>query len=172
MQRIVIISLLVLVIVSFAFARQTPEGSLEASSKSGTELGTCPLKHTKVRTDISGFLARVTVEQEFENTFDEAIEAVYVFPLSANGAVDTMTMTIGQRTIRGVMMKREDARKAYEAAKNDGKTASLGGFKEKKGLVVVMTSATCPVSKRYLPSVAALEKELTERLQKAGVVVE
>lgn len=43
----------------------------------------------------------------------------------------------------------------------DGKTASLGGFKEKKGLVVVMTSATCPVSKRYLPSVAALEKELT-----------
>ncbi|HNU09222.1 MAG TPA: VIT domain-containing protein, partial [Pyrinomonadaceae bacterium] len=125
MQRIVIISLLVLVIVSFAFARQTPEGSLEASSKSGTELGTCPLKHTKVRTDISGFLARVTVEQEFENSFNEAIEAVYVFPLSASGAVDSMKMTIGQRTIRGVMMKREDARKAYEAAKKDGKTASL-----------------------------------------------
>jgi mono/diheme cytochrome c family protein len=30
----------------------------------------------------------------------------------------------------------------------------------KKGLVVIMTSATCPVSKRYIPSVAKLEKEL------------
>ncbi|PAW68096.1 MAG: hypothetical protein B9S38_11645 [Verrucomicrobiia bacterium Tous-C4TDCM] len=42
----------------------------------------------------------------------------------------------------------------------DGKSISLGGFKDKKGLVVIMTSATCPVSKRYIPSVAKLEKEL------------
>ncbi|WP_461785849.1 redoxin domain-containing protein [Prosthecobacter sp.] len=42
----------------------------------------------------------------------------------------------------------------------DGQNASLSGFKSKKGLVIVMTSATCPVSKRYIPSVAKLEKEL------------
>lgn len=42
----------------------------------------------------------------------------------------------------------------------DGQNASLTGFKAKKGLVVLMTSATCPVSKRYIPSVAKLEKEL------------
>jgi len=42
----------------------------------------------------------------------------------------------------------------------DGGTASLGGFKDKTGLVIIMTSATCPVSKRYIPSVATLEKEL------------
>jgi mono/diheme cytochrome c family protein len=42
----------------------------------------------------------------------------------------------------------------------DGEKASLSGFKGKKGLVVIMTSATCPVSKRYVPSVAKLEKEL------------
>jgi Ca2+-binding EF-hand superfamily protein/mono/diheme cytochrome c family protein/thiol-disulfide isomerase/thioredoxin len=42
----------------------------------------------------------------------------------------------------------------------DGQNASLSGFKNKKGLVVLMTSATCPVSKRYIPSVAKLEKEL------------
>ena len=42
----------------------------------------------------------------------------------------------------------------------DGQNASLSGFKNKKGLVVIMTSATCPVSKRYIPSVAKLEKEL------------
>ncbi|MFM9167969.1 MAG: redoxin family protein [Verrucomicrobiota bacterium] len=42
----------------------------------------------------------------------------------------------------------------------DGQNLSLSGFKDKKGLVVIMTSATCPVSKRYLPSVAKLSAEL------------
>ncbi len=42
----------------------------------------------------------------------------------------------------------------------DGKSASLAGFKKHKGLVIAMTSATCPVSKRYIPSFAKLEKEL------------
>jgi Ca2+-binding EF-hand superfamily protein/mono/diheme cytochrome c family protein len=42
----------------------------------------------------------------------------------------------------------------------DGQKASLSGFKSKKGLVILMTSATCPVSKRYIPSVAKMEKEL------------
>lgn len=106
-------------------AQRTDQGALGAVSKSGKELGGCPLKHTRVRADISGFLARVTVVQEFENSFAEPIEAVYTFPLSQNSAVDSMTMTIGPRKIRGTIMKRDDARKVYEAAKSDGRTASL-----------------------------------------------
>jgi len=42
----------------------------------------------------------------------------------------------------------------------DGQSGSLSAFKDHKGLVILMTSATCPVSKRYIPSVAKLEKEL------------
>jgi Ca2+-binding EF-hand superfamily protein/mono/diheme cytochrome c family protein len=45
----------------------------------------------------------------------------------------------------------------------DGKELSLGSFNERKGLVIVMTSATCPVSKRYLPSVAKLAMELKDQ---------
>jgi Ca2+-binding EF-hand superfamily protein/mono/diheme cytochrome c family protein/thiol-disulfide isomerase/thioredoxin len=45
----------------------------------------------------------------------------------------------------------------------DGKELSLGSFKDRKGLVIVMTSATCPVSKRYLPSVAKLAAELKDQ---------
>ena len=108
----------------FTFGQNITEGSLFASGKSG-QLGMCPLKHTSVKADISGFLARVTVTQEFENSFTEPIEAVYTFPLSQNSAVDAMTMKIGARTIRGKIMKREDARKVYEQAKKEGKTASL-----------------------------------------------
>ena len=77
------------------FAQDTTQGTLYAVNKKGGELGACPLKNTSVRADISGFLARVNVRQEFENSFTEPIEAVYTFPLSQNGAVDDMTMTIG-----------------------------------------------------------------------------
>ncbi len=42
----------------------------------------------------------------------------------------------------------------------DGQNRRLGDMQGKKALVVIMTSATCPVSKRYIPSVAKLEKEL------------
>ncbi|MEO8074631.1 MAG: VIT and VWA domain-containing protein, partial [Acidobacteriota bacterium] len=106
-------------------AQNVTEGSLFALNKKGVELGACPLKHTSVKTDISGFLARVTVSQEFENNFSVPIEAVYTFPLSNNSAVDAMTMKIGTRNIRGKILKREEARKVYEQAKTDGKTASL-----------------------------------------------
>lgn len=123
-MRKTLILLLVLVCSAAAFG-QTTEGSLYAVDKTGTELGACPLKTTAVRADISGFISRVRVRQEFENTFTEPIEAIYVFPLSQNGAVDGMTMTVGTRVIRGKIMRREEARQTYETAKSEGKTASL-----------------------------------------------
>lgn len=38
--------------------------------------------------------------QEFQNSFSEKIEAVYVFPLPQNAALDDMTMQIGNRMVR------------------------------------------------------------------------
>ncbi|HEY0347962.1 MAG TPA: VIT and VWA domain-containing protein, partial [Pyrinomonadaceae bacterium] len=55
----------------------------------------------------------------------EKIEAVYTFPLPQNAAVDDMTMVVGDRTVRGKIMRREEAEAVYEAAKNNGQTASL-----------------------------------------------
>ena len=101
------------------------EGMLQAVNKAGQPLGNCPLKHTDVAVDIAGFIARVTVEQQFENPFEDPIEAVYVFPLSEKGAVDRMTMKIGERVIKGVVKEREEARKIYEAARDAGQAASL-----------------------------------------------
>lgn len=107
------------------FAQNTTQGTLYAVSREGADLGSCPLKNTSVRADISGFLARVHVKQEFENTYSQPIEAVYTFPLSQNGAVDDMTMTVGSRVVRGKIMKREAARQVYEGAKAAGQTAGL-----------------------------------------------
>ena len=124
-MRKVVFLLWIVVCSVAAFGQQTSEGSLYATGKNGTELGSCPLKSTAVRADISGFVTRVSVRQEFENSFAEPIEAVYVFPLSQNGAVDTMTMTVGERIIRGKIMRREEARQTYETAKAAGQTAAL-----------------------------------------------
>lgn len=104
---------------------EVTQGSLYAVNKKGLELGACPLKSTRVSADISGFTTRVRVVQEFENNFNEPIEAVYTFPLSQTAAVDDMTMRIGDRIIRGVILKKEEARKVYESAKSKGNTASL-----------------------------------------------
>ena len=101
------------------------QGVLRVVDSSGKPKAVCPLKHTDVKAQISGFLSRVAVTQEFENPFPEKIEAVYMFPLPQNAAVDDMTMTVGDRTVRGKILRREEAQAVYEAAKTNGQTASL-----------------------------------------------
>jgi Ca-activated chloride channel homolog len=117
--------LLLTIVFSTVYLFAQTNGELDAFDKKGKPLGECPLKQTSVKADISGFMSRVRVTQEFENNFTEPIEAVYVFPLPSNSAVDDMTMKVGDRTIRGKIMKRGEAREVYENAKNAGQTASL-----------------------------------------------
>jgi Ca-activated chloride channel homolog len=102
-----------------------PQNALQVVDSSGQPKAVCPLKHTSVQAQISGFLARATVTQEFENPFKEKIEAVYTFPLPQNAAVDDMTMIVGDRTVRGKILQRDEAEAVYQAAKTRGQTASL-----------------------------------------------
>ena len=101
------------------------QGALQVLDPTGRPRGLCPLKQTTVKAEISGFLSRVVVTQEFGNPFKEKIEAIYTFPLPANAAVDDMTMLVGDRTVRGKILRREDAEAVYEAAKSGGQVASL-----------------------------------------------
>ena len=98
---------------------------LQIVGKDGKVTGFVPLKHTGIKTEISGFVARIEVTQEFENVLPDAVEAVYVFPLPHESAVDGMTMTVGQREIRAVIKERDEARKIFEQARNTGHTAAL-----------------------------------------------
>ena len=112
-------------VLAAAPGENTTPGSLGIVGKDGKIQGTCPLKHTDVRAGISGFLARVTVTQIFANTATENIEAVYTFPLPQDAAVDDMTIQIGDRTVRGLIKRREEARAIYEHARNTGHVAAL-----------------------------------------------
>jgi len=84
-----------------------------------------PLKSTSVKVNIVGVIADVTVSQVYENQGMRPIEAIYVFPASTRAAVYAMKMTVGERTVTAVIEKREEARRRYEQAKAEGKSASL-----------------------------------------------
>ncbi len=100
-------------------------GALDAIGPGGKPLGACALRHTDVAVEISGFVARVTVTQVFASRFTEPVEAIYTFPLSDRAAVDAMSMRTGERTIRGEIKRREEARRLYEAARAAGQVAAL-----------------------------------------------
>ena len=60
--------------VAFAAPQEeATQGSLQVMDAKGQPRGICPLKHTDVKAEISGFLSRVRVTQEFENPFKEKI---------------------------------------------------------------------------------------------------
>ena len=84
-----------------------------------------PLKQTEVKAKIAGNISRVEVVQKFENPFPESLEAVYVFPLPDEAAVDDMEIKIGDRTIKADIKRRDEALEIYQRARQQGRTAGL-----------------------------------------------
>ena len=84
-----------------------------------------PLKETRVDVAIAGVIADVTVRQVYENRGGRSIHARYVFPASTRAAVYGMTMTVGEVRIVARIREREKAKTEFEAAKREGKSASL-----------------------------------------------
>ncbi len=84
-----------------------------------------PLKHTDVQATIAAYIATVEVTQQFHNPYDEKIEAVYVFPLPENAAINEFIMTVGERKIRGIIRERQEAEQIYHEARAAGHVASL-----------------------------------------------
>jgi Ca-activated chloride channel family protein len=84
-----------------------------------------PLLDMDVELEITGTLVHGQVTQRFSNLTGDTIDALYVFPLPENAAVDAMEMRIGDRRIVAVVKEREEAKATYEAARREGKRASL-----------------------------------------------
>lgn len=86
---------------------------------------TATLLNTDVTLTVNGLVARVSVRQEFRNEGSEWVEGVYVFPLPDKAAVDRMRLHVGDRFIEGEIREKEQAKKEYERARDQGKKASL-----------------------------------------------
>jgi len=78
-----------------------------------------------VNASVNGYVSAVDVRQEFENPYAHKIEAVYVFTLPEDAAVDDFIMTIGKRRIRGIIRERKVAEAIYAQAGHLGYLASL-----------------------------------------------
>ena len=84
-----------------------------------------PLERTDIKALITGPVARVEVKQLFRNATGEPIEAVYLFPLPHSASVHAMRFRIGERTVEATIKEKEEARRAYDAARREGRTATL-----------------------------------------------
>jgi Ca-activated chloride channel family protein len=84
-----------------------------------------PLKDTRVDIAVSGVIADVQVVQTYRNEGTRPINASYVFPASTRAAVYAMRMRIGDQIVVARIKEREQAKNEFDAAKKEGKSASL-----------------------------------------------
>lgn len=99
-------------------------GKMVARTPDGKKLA-LPTVKSDYSVDIRGDLATVTVKQRFKNPGEVALNAMYQFPLSKDAAVYEMIMRVGDERIRAQIKKKEEARKTFEKAKKEGKSAAL-----------------------------------------------
>ena len=104
-------------------AADVQSGTLLLKMQAG--IVTATRTNTDVTMNISGLVARVSVRQEFRNEGTEWVEGIYVFPLPDKAAVDRMRLHVGERYIEGEIREKEQARKDYERARDEGRKASL-----------------------------------------------
>jgi Ca-activated chloride channel family protein len=74
---------------------------------------------------VSGPTIRGRVTQIFQNNTQDFVEAVYVYPLPEDGAVDSLKMVIGERIVVGEIKERQTARAIYEQAKAAGHKTTI-----------------------------------------------
>jgi Ca-activated chloride channel family protein len=84
-----------------------------------------PALKTDITADIQGDLATVTVIQTFSNPTAIPLNATYLFPLNKDAAVYAMQMEVGDEIVSATIMKKEEAKQTFAAAKSEGKAAAL-----------------------------------------------
>lgn len=90
-----------------------------------TARGQLPLQAMHVQARIDGLLGEISVRQTFINTFDEPLEATYIFPLPDRSAVTRFRMEVNGRITEGVLRERGEARKQYQQAIRSGYRAAI-----------------------------------------------
>ncbi|MBS2015821.1 MAG: VWA domain-containing protein [Deltaproteobacteria bacterium] len=84
-----------------------------------------PLLGVKVEAEVVAGHSRTIVRQRYRNVEQRPIEAIYVFPLPAKGAVTGFSMTVDGRRLEGEVHEREEAFQRYDDALTAGHGAAL-----------------------------------------------
>jgi Ca-activated chloride channel family protein len=102
-----------------------PYFSIEGEPTGTSPNRVLPLSKSHADVRIAGVIAHVRVTQTWTNASDASIEAVYVFPGSTRAAVFGMRMRIGERVLEAKIDEKAAAKRLYERARDEGRTASL-----------------------------------------------
>lgn len=123
---------------------------------------------TRYETLVTGIVATTTLTQSFENTSRDWREAVYVFPLPETAAVHDMQIKVGDRLITAEIREREQAKKAYAAARAAGKVAALTEQERPnlftQSLANIAPGATIEVTIRFIQVIDYKDGRFTLRL--------
>ena len=100
---------------------------------------TLPLKRTEVEATIAGVIADVRVTQVYRNEGTTPIDARYVFPASTRAAVYALRLRVGDRAVDARIREKQQARREFDQAKREGRSASL--LEQKRPNVMQMAIA-------------------------------
>ncbi|VGO22595.1 VIT domain-containing protein [Pontiella sulfatireligans] len=117
--------LFITVIAGMAHAQSEVAGVMFAVGSTNEPRVILPLKKTDVKIDVTAGIARTEVVQRFHNDLDRPLEAVYIFPLPSEAAVDDFEIRLADRVIKSTVKEREEAKAVYEEAKAAGKKTAL-----------------------------------------------
>lgn len=85
------------------------------------------LDGVSVQVLIADVHASVLISQRFTNAMETTVSAVYTFGIMTDAAVCRFEMVRQDGTrVEGIVKEKDEAKKEYEKAISDGKTASLG----------------------------------------------
>ena len=97
------------------------EGTLLFRNDETSSYEIIPNLHTDVNINIKGMVSHTSVDQMFVNDSTEPIEAIYVFPLPPNSAINNMVMIVEDRIIQGKIKEKQNIRAAPAKKGYNGK---------------------------------------------------
>lgn len=135
---------------------RTPSAALSPAESSGGRLvavdgRTLPLTAAALTADAKGGVVQVKLTQTFHNPHAEPLRVTYALPLPAEGAVSGFSFTIGDQRIVGEVDTRQQARRRFEDAVLEGRTAAIldqertSLFTQEVGNVPPRLSVVCEV---------------------------
>lgn len=101
-----------------------------------------PLAGARLTADARGGLLSATLEQRFRNVHPEPLTVTYLFPLPHGGAVSGFAFQVGGRRVTGEVDRLADARRRFEEAVLEGRSAAL--LEQERGSVFTQAVGNVP----------------------------
>ncbi len=83
------------------------------------------LQNVNVQADLTDLMSNVTITQNYKNSEDTNIEAVYTFALPLDAVLLDLTVTLGEKILKGKIVEKKQAEASYEEAITDGNSAIM-----------------------------------------------